>query len=150
MSTHITVCARCKRLLQPADRVVTAAIAPSRARMRRADEAGNVMLALGDADFELQHVDCEDPRLGRMSMEIRRSMPLDRCGRCRLAVQAADRVVTCFIVQHTGLDPNKPLDLQTCLNADVEIVHADCRDPQLTGRLASELRLPPVPSGGAS
>lgn len=103
------------------------------------------MGALGNADFNLVHHDCADPRLGRLSMEIRRSVALSQCARCRLVIQASDRVVTCYIVQKVGIDPAKTsINPQTCLGDEIELAHADCRDPHLTGRLVSELQLPPA------
>lgn len=138
----ISECGRCRAVLRPGDRIVTAAHAPPRAQLRRADQAGEVMQALGHAEYDLCHADCRNPNLaGGPVASLSRSVQLDRCARCRLAFQQGDRIVTCFIVQHVSRNPaEQTLELQTYLNSDVELAHAECRDPSLDGRLVNELR----------
>lgn len=69
-----------------------------------------------------------------MSDVLRQRVPTTTCARCRKPLAAGDRVMPAMIVQKIGRDPESQ-DLGAFLGSDFELVHADCLDMQLAGRL---------------
>ena len=65
-------------------------------------------------------------------MEHRPRVDSTMCGRCRKKLQPADRVTQAFIVDRVGANPNNIAALGAWLSEEFELVHIDCRDPDLS------------------
>lgn len=65
---------------------------------------------------------------------LRQRVPLTTCARCRKMFMPGDRVVTAFIVQKIGRNPSGK-DMGAFLGDDFELVHGECGDPSLSGKL---------------
>lgn len=65
------------------------------------------------------------------------------CARCRQPIKAGHRVQAAYIcVNPNARNPNKITEKGLELGTDMEFTHSDCRDPYLTGKLASKLIVP--------
>jgi len=65
---------------------------------------------------------------------LRQRVPVTTCARCRKTFAPGDRTTTAFIVQKIGRNPETK-ELGAMLGEDFEMVHADCKNPQLDPRL---------------
>jgi len=54
------------------------------------------------------------------------------CGRCRKRFEQGDRVTQAFIIDHVGVHPLNLASLGAFFLEEFELVHIDCRDPDLT------------------
>lgn len=54
------------------------------------------------------------------------------CGRCRKQFQKGDRVAQAFIIDRVGVHPTNMAEIGAYFHAEFELVHIDCRDPDLT------------------
>lgn len=69
-----------------------------------------------------------------MTDVLRQRVALTTCARCRRQFAPGDRVVTAFIVQKIGRNPDGK-DLGAFLGEEFELAHADCTDATLNGRM---------------
>jgi hypothetical protein len=70
--------------------------------------------------------------------ELRPRVDSDTCNRCRKKFRPGDRVVTIFIVQRIGHNPQgaaSAFDHGAWLSNEFELAHERCEDPGMEGRL---------------
>ena len=65
---------------------------------------------------------------------LRQRVPATTCAKCRRQLGAGDRVSMAMIVQRVGRNPDSR-ELGALIGEDFELVHVDCRDPSLEGKL---------------
>lgn len=66
---------------------------------------------------------------------LQQRVPTTTCARCRKLFQPGDRVVPCNIVQKIGRNPEARAEMGAFFSDSFELVHADCRDTSLSGRV---------------
>ena len=54
------------------------------------------------------------------------------CVKCARKFNPGDRVITVFIVQKTGANPENLREFGAWLGGEFELVHADCANPSLS------------------
>jgi hypothetical protein len=70
-----------------------------------------------------------------MALDIlRQRVPATICAKCRKPLAAGDRVVMAMIVQGVGRNPSTK-SIEAMIGDEFELVHADCRDTSLSGKL---------------
>lgn len=65
------------------------------------------------------------------SDDLRPHVNSEYCGKCRKKFEAGDRVTTAFIFAKRGVNPLNLGNTGVFLTEEFELVHIDCRDPQL-------------------
>lgn len=71
---------------------------------------------------------------------IQKRVPDHICARCRKPFAVGDRVQMAYILCNPhAYNPDRFTERGLELGTDCEFTHCDCRDPQLTGKLAGTL-----------
>ena len=130
--THI--CPNCKKQIQPGERLILNLISLGKSPY---DLSGQT-LELG-MDFEYIHIDCKNPGLYPIPKpkaspdDLSPHVPAhqDKCTRCRRPFKEKDVIVPVFISQGKAYDPLDPVIPGLNIVNQFELMHANCRDPQL-------------------
>jgi hypothetical protein len=74
---------------------------------------------------------------------VQKRVPDGICARCRRKFHIGDRISWAFIlINPDARNPNRVTERGLELGTDTEFVHADCSDPQLTGKYAGTAVIP--------
>lgn len=135
-------CAKCRKELARHDRItevkLVAGVGPH-------PSAAGRCLYVSEAE-EYAHMECGNTTFSEPFLEVPRSrllvtteieslgarVPDYVCARCKSQLLRGDRVVPVVLVEGIGRDPETLGKAVQC-SGEYEMVHLDCRDPQLRG-----------------